>query len=773
MLRRYTQWIVVVATCFSISLSGCSLKCWRNYDCPDPPAYEESLIAEYADRGLKIEDPVPSQCDDQDYVEIPDSPESINPDNISGTNGYWDLSLEDAIRLALENSEVLKNLGGVLRTPFAYSSIYDPAIVYTDGRFGEEAALSAFDATLAAQAYFDKNDRRLNNFTVGNNGFLQQDLHNYEVNLSKRNATGGLVTLRSVTQYDYNNNPQRIFSAGWDTYVDAELRQPLLQGAGVMYNRIAGPNGEPGFANGVLIARTRTDISLADFEISLRNLVSDVENAYWDLYFAYRDLDVKINARNHVLEVWKNAYAQVETDKKPADTEAQAREQYFRFETDVVNALNGRLVQRTQNNNGTLGGTFNNPGGVRVAERRLRFIMGLTQTNGRLIRPATEAPVAKVEFDWSAIAAEALARRPELRRQKWVIKQNELELLANRNFLKPNLDLIARYRQRGFGPQYWKYDGAPGEQGAVQSLYGNDFGEYQLGIEFEMPIGFRRAHSAVRSSELTLARSKAILEEEEKQVLYGLSNAYAEIQRAYEVMELLFNRREAAFAQESSVRASYEAGKAPIDLLLEAQRRVIDSSTLFNQARIDYALAIKNLHYEKGSLLDFYQITMAEGPWPQKAYNDAVMRDLLKRRAHNDYVINEAVIGQPEQVNDTLLPKPKPHPEPIVPSSSPMPELPAPDEVDSAPMLPTGALPQWSNPLRSADNQGKLGDRPAARTAGRPTPSLAPVKKTPVELAPSVKSPAANPINAPVNRAPATGPFSIEKDSPPDAFWLH
>ncbi|GAA4427632.1 TolC family protein [Bremerella cremea] len=753
MLRRYTRWMVVLSTCLTTCFSGCLHQCWKGYDCPDPPAYDESLIAEYANRGLKIEDPAPNVCEDDDWLEIPESPDSITPENIDFRNGYWDLSLEEAIRLALQNSQVMKDLGGVLRTPEAVVSMYDPAIVYTDGRFGEEAALSAFDATFGAGAYFESNDRRINNFTVGENGFFQQDLHNYQVNLSKRNATGGLVSLRSVTQYDYNNNPQKIFSAGWDTYIDAEVRQPLLQGAGVQFNRIAGPNGEPGFANGVLIARTRTDISLADFEIAVRNLVSDVENAYWDLFFAYRDLDVKINARNNVLEVWKKAYANVQADKKSADTEAQAREQYFRFQVEVVNALHGRLVERTRGHNGSEGGTFNNPGGVRVAERRLRFMMGLTQTNGRLIRPVTEAPVAKVNFDWSAIATEALARRPELRRQKWVIKQRELELLANRNFLMPNLDLVARYRQRGFGPTLSDQSSIPGESGALQSLTDGDFAEYQLGVEFEMPIGFRRAHSAVRSSELALARAKAILDEEEKQIMYGLSNSYAEITRAYEIMELLFNRREAANAQEATVRASYEAGKAPIDLLLEAQRRVIDSSALFNQARIDYALAIKNVHYEKGSLLEFYQVSLAEGPWPQKAYNDALMRDLNKRRAHSDFIINKAVIGQPTKMDNTLVAKPQNND--ITPKQAPL-DLPTPAEIDAAPVLPTGSLPRPHNPLR---------------TASKPKPLAATVQPTSHTLAPVERM-----AEAPIIRAPANGPprnITFGNDTPKDSIWLH
>ena len=70
-----------------------------------------------------------------------------------------------------------------------------------------------------------------------------------------------------------------------------EIRQPLLQGAGVEYNGIAGPGAIPGFNQGVLIARVNADIALTAFEAGVRNLVSDVENDYWELYFAYRNLD--------------------------------------------------------------------------------------------------------------------------------------------------------------------------------------------------------------------------------------------------------------------------------------------------------------------------------------------------------------------------------------------------------------------------------------------------------------------------------------------------
>jgi len=49
---------------------------------------------------------------------------------------------------------------------------------------------------------------------------------------------------------------------------------------------------------GVLLARINADISLADFEAGVRNLVSDTEQSYWELYFAYRNLEARKAGRD-------------------------------------------------------------------------------------------------------------------------------------------------------------------------------------------------------------------------------------------------------------------------------------------------------------------------------------------------------------------------------------------------------------------------------------------------------------------------------------------
>ena len=175
------------------------------------------------------------------------------------------------------------------------------------------------------------------------------------------------------------------------------------------FNRIAGPGVEPGVINGVLVSRIRTDISLADFETGLRNLVSNVENTYWDLYFAYRDLDAKKRARDKALEAWQDVKAKMDADDEggEADKEGQAREQYWRFESEVIDSLNGRLVQATQNENGSSGGTFRSVPGVRVAERRLRLAIGLPITDTTLIRPSEEPPEAPIRYDWNTVVNQA------------------------------------------------------------------------------------------------------------------------------------------------------------------------------------------------------------------------------------------------------------------------------------------------------------------------------------------------------------------------------
>lgn len=573
-------------------------------------------------------------------IEYPDEPaplnqqslENLSPDVIgeSGAPEYWDLKLEEAIQLALKNSDVLRDLGGtLLRTPALVNSTQQPALSEADPRFGIEAALSEFDAQFATRLMTEKNDRAFNNvFFGGGANKVKQDLAILQTQISKRGVAGTQMVARHNSDYDSNNEPANLFVSSFNTNLEMEVRQPLLREGGVLYNRIQGPNGVPGFANGVLVARINTDISLADFEAGVRDFTSNVENAYWDLYLAYRELDAKVRARDSALESWRRVHALYEAGRAggEAEKEAEAREQYFRFQEEVQNSLAGRLIDGTQTYNGSSGGTQRQIQGVRVAERRLRLLMGLPISDGQLLRPADEPKMAKVVFNWEDVLQEALARRVELRRQRWMVKRRELELIASRNFMLPNLDVIGLYRWRGFGKHLLGNENAiDGEfSSAYQNLLEGNFQEWNLGMEFNVPLGFRRGNAAVRHAQLMLARERSLLAEQERSIAHDLTNNIADAERAYEVSQTSYNRRVAAQEQLRAMQAAFESDQVPFFQVLDAQRRLAEAESRFSLAQVDYALAVKNVHFEKGSLLDYNQIFLSEGPWPAKAYRDAM-----------------------------------------------------------------------------------------------------------------------------------------------------
>jgi outer membrane protein TolC len=613
--------------------TGCNWRSKKTFEACIPPGIYEQAATD-------IDYPAESPCTSASGDESLGSPQPWTI-NTEGTPNYWDLTLEEAIQLTLANSQVLRDVGGaVVRAPDATRTTMGPSIVETDPRTGVEAALSEFDAQFLTSTFWEKNHRALNNeFFGGGTRNLFQDAGVFQAAVTKRAVTGSQFWIRHNVDYDANNSPGNAFDSAWNTNVETEIRHPLMQGSGVEFNRIAGLSTTPGFYNGVLLARLNTDVALNDFEIAVRDLVSNVESAYWDLYYGYRVLDAKIQARDAALDTWRKIYALYEVDRRggEADKEAQAREQFFRFQADVQNAMSGEPYEQTRNWNGQPGGAFRTTGGVLLAERRLRFLMGLPPSDGRLARPKDEPVLAQVSFNWEQVRDEATTRRSELRKQKWQIRRRELELIASKNYLLPRLDAVGRYRWRGFGddlfpeqpippPPNERYDNAYG------NLTSGEFQEWQLGFELTMPIGFRQAHVGVRNAELLLARERAILRDQQRDVVHEAADAIAEMDRGYTVMQTSFNRVVASRDQVNAVQAAYDEDKAPLDLLLEAQRRRAEAEIEYNLNRSRYAVALKNVHFVKGTLLEYDGVYLAEGPWCKDAYHDAAERETSRSK---------------------------------------------------------------------------------------------------------------------------------------------
>lgn len=603
--KSISRWII--RGCISgVLLSGCHpverFQTWR----------DSKNVSYYQDFVTRIEEPNLQACVDPQVFETVNPLAIENPAELPAL----ELRLQDAISMALQSSEVLRNLGGtVVSAPQGTQTQIDPALTDLNPLGGTQAALAAFDAVVSSQLFWQKNDRPVN--VRPQPPFDQlfvpasRQTAGTQINqIQKRTATGATFALRTNVLYDRNNNPTRNYRSDFSGFLEAEYRQPMLQGAGTTYNRIAGPNGVVGQYNGVLIARINTDISLADFEAGVIRLINDVETAYWELYFAYRALDAQISGRENALKTWQRIRELQKVGYRggEADAEAQARSNYYLFASQLNDALSGT-------------------NGLYATEQRLRYIIGYPATDGRLIKPIDDPIQAEVMFDWQASLADAVNRRVEVRRQEWSIKRRELELIAARLNKRPRLDALTLYRYRGLGDHLL---GTRKPNESLDNFFTNlgsgDYQEWQSGLEWSYNVGLRQASAAVRHAQLNLAREMALLKEQQLRISHDLSTAARQIARSYEQMQISYNRIEADKLQVEVLRNRYEKGLININFLLQAQQQLANSTSAFFRSLVDYNLAIRDFHREKGSLLMYNQVNLSEEPLNGSMLSSAYQR---------------------------------------------------------------------------------------------------------------------------------------------------
>ncbi len=375
-----------------------------------------------------------------------------------------------------------------------------------------------------------------------------------------------------------------------------------------------------------MLARIREDVSLAQFECNVRNHVFDVERAYWELYFAYRNVEFLKWQRDAVQKAWQltENMRRAGRDGGSTQAEARARQEYYQLRE----LLEGAQID-----------TFK-------TERRLRFMLGLAPSDGRVIRPVDEPINAAVHFDWQGIRNEAIYRNCELRIDRWQVKQREMELIQARNQLLPQLDAVALYRWLGRGDDLYNGQDGPAFPGpgsdALENLFQGRYEEWRLGVEMRLPVGFRRELAGVRNAQLQLARERAMLQEDELQTVHQLTDAVQDADGWHQRAQSDLNRAQATHeelvAWEALREGDYSGntGLLDFDYLLRALRRHADAKIAYYRAVVNHTIAIAQIHSQKGSLLEYNGVLLAEGPWPEKAYDDA--HQLARQRSAGHYL---------------------------------------------------------------------------------------------------------------------------------------
>ena len=242
---------------------------------------------------------------------------------------------------------------------------------------------------------------------------------------------------------------------------------------------------------------------------------------------------------------------------------------------------------------------------------RLRQMIGLPLIDRELLRPVESPMDVRVAFDYDLMVSRAMTQRTELKRQSTIVRQQQLRLVAAKNFLLPQLDFIGRYRMRGFGDDLT--GGGARFSSAYKDLFSFDHQEMEIGFEMGTVVGRRQARAAVRNATWKLAREQAILREQQRSIEQQVSDAVADVSSSFYTMQSSLAQAEAARQRLQSSQALYEADKMQIEFLLDAQEELARSEVQLAADQTRYAVALVNVHDVTGQLLEESGVYISSG----------------------------------------------------------------------------------------------------------------------------------------------------------------
>jgi hypothetical protein len=340
-------------------------------------------------------------------------------------------------------------------------------------------------------------------------------------------------------------------------------------------------------------------------------MVSNVEIAYWNLYYAYWNLyatEALLRARYETLRITETRFVAGLAESTAQDVQL-ARGQYEDSRSQRLQAINSILD----------------------AERSLRGMLQMRMDDGYRLVPTDEPTLAPYIPNWEQGFNEAMTLRPELYQTRQEVKALQLALVELKNQLMPDLRFFANYDINSVGN---RLDG-PTSENAFRELAGNHFNNWTLGLRLNVPIGFRLANANVRRAELALARAYETLKDSEAKVERNLGLQYQRIITNYELIRTTRAARLAYGEQVKTRLALLQAGKSGtlLNVVLDAQRQWADSLSQEYRFIRDYNQALVGWEYAKGTTLVRNNIQIAEGPLPSFAQIRAAEHEREKAAA--------------------------------------------------------------------------------------------------------------------------------------------
>ena len=523
------------------------------------------------------------------------------------------LTLADAIKLTLEqnNDVVVARLekDASRQDIRAAEGVFDPRLV---PMFSYQRTVSANTSAIGGAV----------------NGRLEQDQVAGTLGVDSRAPwAGGRFSVDFTSSRLESSNQFARLNPQFPSALSASYVQPLSRGRSIDPER-----------RQIELAKRSADLTDRQLTQVLMDQLTLVEQAYWDLVFAVRSLEVQTTAL-------AQAQSQV------ASNERQAREGTL-APIDVVEA---QIQASNFRQNVTLAQQA-----LTEAENRLKRLMLSSRDAPQWRQPIVPSEVVDIPAPSASLEEAvrlALARRPELGALEATRAQNEVDRQFYTDQTKPQFDLVGTYTLSGLAGGALQ-SSTPIDNGSSNAALlarlnelseraglvalpvpppsgGSSVPPFLIGsyassldnlvsrryptaivqLQIELPIGNNTARANLARTQIVSNQIARQRQQLEQTIEAEVRNTLQAVQSTQERLDAATSARRNALEQYESERRRFESGLSTVFLVLERQTALVSAQARELRARADVNQAVALLERATGGTLDRHLVKVTgNGP---------------------------------------------------------------------------------------------------------------------------------------------------------------
>jgi outer membrane protein TolC len=522
-------------------------------------------------------------------------------------DGKLELTLQDAVELALENS---MDIAVARYNPW----FGDTDILQTEaggqpfGVTGAEVRQSFanvpflnYDPTITSQISYDDRITPVNNPFISGTGTAQAQAASlashtvtYSNNVAEGFSTGTTATLAWNNTRSSSGSSFNFFNPDVSSALVVTLQQQLLNGFGRFINR-----------RNIMIAKNNRKLADYVFEAQAITTVTSTINAYWELVYARANVQVQQQAVSVSQRLYGDNKKQLEIGTlAPLDvTRAEAQ-----LATDQQNLI---IAQTTKLQDEQI-----------LKNAISKDPLAVNLINVEIIpsdKPTPPETTEAASFEESI--KEAFQKRPELLEQQINITNAGIDARATGIALRPTATLFAQYTSQGLAGVSSIPSTTPGgpptvtEQGfttAQSQVFQNKFPDYLVGVNVQIPIRNRSAQATNQRTILQLRQIEAQMQQLKNAAVVDVRNTYIALEQGRVQVATASEARKLQQQTFDAEQKKYQLGASTVYQVILTQRDLVTAQGAELRALANLLEAKAAYERAVGRTLDVNRVTIAD-----------------------------------------------------------------------------------------------------------------------------------------------------------------